>query len=161
MGELTTRTERTLPQSHVTALADTFHSWQETPSARQKGLTYADIPGFCYAAGLDEVRACEYMLTPGRYVGPPATGGDAGDEPADAKIARLARGLSANFAESARLEQAVRRHLDLLTGSAGVDEGEPTIEFECNLRYNSTVNYTQIFETLARRRRFASRAFVR
>ena len=36
---------------------------------REAGLTYEDEAGFCYSARLAEVKAADYALTPGRYVG--------------------------------------------------------------------------------------------
>lgn len=112
LGEMTSRTERSLLPSTITALADTYHAWQQTPSAAGKGLTYQDVPGFCYSAGLDEVRANEHILTPGLYVAAPEPAKDG--EPPDAAIARLRKELYENLDESDRLAQALRHHLDTL-----------------------------------------------
>ena len=52
------------------------------------------------------------MLTPGRYVGAAEVEGDG--EPFDDKMARLTADLAAQFSESARLEQTIRRQLTAL-----------------------------------------------
>ena len=49
------------------------------------------------------------MLTPGRYVGAEAVEDD--DEPFDEKMQRLVATLNEQFAESARLEKAIRTNL--------------------------------------------------
>ena len=61
---------------------------------------------------IDEIRAAEYVLTPGRYVGAPA-GEDDGEAVGD-KVARLTKDLLAALDESARLEQTVREQVERL-----------------------------------------------
>jgi type I restriction enzyme M protein len=110
LGTLRSRTERHLPQPHLTSIASAFHAWRQTASALEAGLEYQDVPGFCYSAALDEVREHAYILAPGHYVGSPEPLPDG--ELIDAKVARLTRELYASFEESARLERAVRHQLD-------------------------------------------------
>jgi type I restriction enzyme M protein len=57
----------------------------------------------------DGARDERFPLTPGRYVGAEVTEDD--DEPFAEKIARLTKQLEEQFAESARLEQAIRENL--------------------------------------------------
>ena len=111
MGTLIDRTERILTADDIAKIAGTYHAWRGTPSAREAGLKYEDIPGFCYSADLEEVRKQDHMLTPGRYVGAAETDDDDG-EPIAEKIDRLTKELFAHFDESARLEQVVRAQLD-------------------------------------------------
>ena len=70
---------------------------------------YADVPGFAYSATLAEIKAADYALTPGRYVGASEVEDDA--EPIEEKIARLSAELFAQFAESERLAAVVRTQL--------------------------------------------------
>ena len=115
MGTMVDRTERVLADDDVARIAGTYHAWRGTASARAAGLAYADVPGFCYSATHDEVRDCEYILTPGRYVGTPtAAGGEA--EPAAEKVQRLKKELYARMEESGRLAAAVRDALDQAGG---------------------------------------------
>ncbi len=99
LGYMVDRAERDLTDEDIKRIGDTYHAWRGTKSPRQE-LTYADVPGFCKSATLAEIKAADYALTPGRYVGAAEAEGDG--EPIDAKIERLTKELLAAFDESAR-----------------------------------------------------------
>jgi type I restriction enzyme M protein len=84
-------------------------SLSERKTGHEGKTTYYDIPGFCKAAKLEEIRKHDYVLTPGRYVG--AAAQEADGEPFEEKMARLTARLNEQFAESARLEAAIRENL--------------------------------------------------
>ncbi|MFF0808143.1 class I SAM-dependent DNA methyltransferase [Streptomyces albogriseolus] len=110
MGEMVDRTERIFSDADLKKIADTYHAWRGTKSAREAGLTYEDEPGFCYSADLETVRQHGYVLTPGRYVGAV----EAEEENAEAvaeRISRLTEELLELFERSAELEKTVRRQL--------------------------------------------------
>ncbi|MCY1458362.1 N-6 DNA Methylase [compost metagenome] len=86
----------------IKKVADTFHAWQH-------GEGYEDVPGFCYSASLDNIRKHEHVLSPGRYVGAEEQAED-GEAFAD-KMARLTAQLAEQFAESAKLEEEIRKNL--------------------------------------------------
>ena len=70
---------------------------------------YADIPGFCKSATLEEIRKHGHVLTPGRYVGAEVQEDDG--ERFEEKMTRLTAKLEEQFAESAKLDQAIRENL--------------------------------------------------
>jgi len=113
MGTMLNRTDRILTVDDITRIVGTFHAWRGTNSAREAGLKYEDIPGFCYSASMEEVRKLDHVLSPSRFVRP-AEIDDGGDEPVAEKIDRLSKELFAHFEESARLEQVVREQLERL-----------------------------------------------
>ena len=67
------------------------------------------FPGFCKSATLEDVRAYDHVLTPGRYVG--AVDAEDDGELFAAKMARLTAQLGAQFAESDRLEAQIKENL--------------------------------------------------
>jgi len=89
LGYMVDRAERSLADTDIAKIARTFHSWRGTESAREDGVTYEDQAGFCYSATLAEIKAANYALTPGRYVGATAIEDD-GELIAD-KIDRLTK----------------------------------------------------------------------
>ncbi|GAA4379548.1 type I restriction-modification system subunit M [Agromyces bauzanensis] len=116
LGYMVDRAERALSDSDIAKIANTFHAWRGTKSiaepveATDAALpAYADEAGFCYSATLDEIKAADYALTPGRYVG--AAEVDDDGEPIQEKLERLQSELLAQFAESERLASVVRTQL--------------------------------------------------
>jgi type I restriction enzyme M protein len=112
LGYMVDRAERALSNEDVAKIANTYHAWRGTASAVEAGLTYDDEAGFCYSASLAEVKAADYALTPGRYVGAADVEDDV--EPIEEKIARLSKDLFEQFEESERLAQVVREQLGRL-----------------------------------------------
>lgn len=106
LGVLVDRTRRELTDADVQKIADTYHAWRGEPGLAD----YADVPGFCKAATLDDIRKHGHVLTPGRFVGAEAMEDDG--EPFEQKMALLAATLSAQFAESAKLEMAIKKNLE-------------------------------------------------
>ena len=74
-----------------------------------ESFEYADIPGFCNSATLDEIRKHGHVLTPGRYVGADAQEDDG--EAFDEKMKRLTGTLRAQQAEAATLDAAITANL--------------------------------------------------
>ncbi|MGN9918461.1 type I restriction-modification system subunit M [Micromonospora palomenae] len=106
MGVMVSRTEREYTDEDIRRIADIYRTWR----GADKTIEYADVPGFCKSATLDEIREHDFILTPGRYVGA-ADVDTSDDEPTEEKIARLTKELFAHFDESARLEAVVREQL--------------------------------------------------
>ncbi len=109
LGFLVDRVRRELTDEDIARIADTYHAWRGEP-----GLpAYADVPGFCKGAKLDEVRGHAHVLTPGRYVG----AADVEDDgvPFEERFAALTAKLEDQFAESARLEAVIRANLGRVT----------------------------------------------
>lgn len=102
LGYMKDRVLRDFKVEDIARVADTFHAWR-------KGENYADVPGFCKGAKLEDIRKHEHVLTPGRYVGAADVIGDG--EPFEEKMARLNATLSDQFKESARLELEIRKNL--------------------------------------------------
>lgn len=112
LGYMVDRAERAFTNEDIAKIADTYHAWRGTRSAAEEKLAYQDVPGFCKSVGLPEIKAAEYALTPGRYVGAAEVEDDG--EPIDEKIQRLTKELLEALDESARLEQVVREQMERL-----------------------------------------------
>jgi type I restriction enzyme M protein len=106
LGYMVDRAERSLADDDIARIAGTYHAWRGTPTAVKEGIEYEDVPGFCKSASLADIKAADYALTPGRYVGAPQAEDDG--EPLDQKIDRLTKELFSQFDESARLAEIVR-----------------------------------------------------
>ncbi|MGB4890157.1 MAG: N-6 DNA methylase, partial [Propionicimonas sp.] len=103
LGFMVDRAERALSDDDIAKIADTYRAW------RGEGGEYVDEAGFCYSATLAEIKAADYALTPGRYVGTAAVEDDGVD--LDEKIRLLTGELLAALDESARLDAVVREQL--------------------------------------------------
>ncbi len=105
LGVLKDRVHRELTDADVARIAGTYHAWRGDKGAG----SYADVPGFCKAATLDEIRKHGHVLTPGRYVGAEAVEDDG--EPFEEKMARLSATLRQQQAEAAKLDAAIAANL--------------------------------------------------
>jgi len=124
MGTLVDRVHRELtgygddgnliPGGDIGQIASTYHAWRGDHDRQQE---YKDVPGFCKAATLDDIRHHNHILTPGRYVGAAEVEDDG--EPFEEKVERLTAQLEEQFAESARLEATIRKNLGWLWGTEG------------------------------------------
>ena len=111
LGHLVDRTRREFTDDDIALIADTYHRWRGKPEAvAAAGLEpYADEPGFCRSASLEEVRGHGHVLTPGRYVGAADVEGDgvSFEERFGSLRARLAEQFSAGRALEERIEAAL------------------------------------------------------
>ncbi len=105
LGPLVDRTHRELADDDIARIAGTYHAWRGEKEAGE----YADIPGFCKSAPLEEVRKHGHVLTPGRYVGAEAQ--EADGEPFDEKMQRLTATLREQQAAAAKLDAAIAANL--------------------------------------------------
>jgi type I restriction enzyme M protein len=109
LGVMVDRTHRELTHDDIARIAGTYHAWR----GERESDEYADIPGFCASATLEQIAEQRHVLTPGRYVG--AEEAEDGDgEPLDQKIKRLTDELYAAFDESQRLQTRLRQTLSTL-----------------------------------------------
>ncbi len=120
MGTLVDRVHRELTEEDIDKIVSTYHGWRldfgalmdeanKTGICLDMDVPYADVPGFCKSATSAEIASHGYVLTPGRYVGAEAIEDDG--EPFDEKMKRLVTQLNEQFAESAKLEQAIKANL--------------------------------------------------
>ena len=105
MGTLIDRVHRELSDAEIATIAGTYHAWRGDGAG-----VYADVPGFCKAAPLEEIRQHGYILTPGRYVGAAEVEDDG--EPFEEKMARLVEDLTIQIAESDKLNSRIRDSLE-------------------------------------------------
>jgi type I restriction enzyme M protein len=104
-GHLVDRTRRKFSDEDIAMITRAYHAWRGEPAAG----VYEDIPGFCKAANLEDIRAHNYVLTPGRYVGATADEGD--DMPFEERLAMLRQELGGQFAEAEALTATIQARL--------------------------------------------------
>lgn len=132
MGTLIDRRHRDFTDEDIQKIAGTYHAWKSSPAqtvgavhepptpyqnspspaaeGRREG--YHDLPGFCYSSSLEEIRAQNYILTPGRYVG---TEDEEKDTEATVEaVGRLKLQLFEHFEENRILESKIKTNLDRL-----------------------------------------------
>ncbi len=105
MGHMLNRTLRDLSPEEISRISDTYHAWRS-------GGEYADEPGFCKSATLEEMREHGHVLVPGRYVGAPPAEDDG--EPFTDKMSRLAAQWRKQQSEAASLDATIAANLERL-----------------------------------------------
>jgi type I restriction enzyme M protein len=103
LGTMINRRNKEFTDEDIAKISSTYHAW------RGEGGEYADIAGFCNAATLEEVRANNYVLMPGRYVGTEEAEDDG--VPFEEKMATLTAQLAEQFAKGVELQERIRENL--------------------------------------------------
>ena len=108
MGHMLDRTRRDLSSEDIARVADTYHAWLGKSGSDE----YADVPGFCKSATLEEIRKHGHVLTPGRYVGAAPQKDDG--VPFEEKMTRLAAQWQGQQADARRLDKEIDDNLKRL-----------------------------------------------
>jgi len=93
----------------LTPTPDPHPSPHPSPLPQGEGV-YKDVPGFCRAATLEDIKANDFVLTPGRYVGAAPLEDDG--IPFEEKMTDLTQTLYRQMAESEKLDAVIRKNLE-------------------------------------------------
>ncbi|MEC5293637.1 class I SAM-dependent DNA methyltransferase [Aurantimonas sp. C2-6-R+9] len=110
LGHMVDRTRKEFSDADIDKITRAYHAWRGEGEAG----AYADVPGFCKAATLEEVRQQAHVLTPGRYVGAEAAIEE--DIPFADRFSALQVMLYEQFADSDRLAVTIREKLATVVG---------------------------------------------
>jgi type I restriction enzyme M protein len=106
IGRLVDRTRREFVDADIEKIANAYHAWRGEPEAG----AYEDVPGFCKAAKVDDIKGHNYVLTPGRYVG--AAEADEDDTPFETRFAALREKLNEQFTGGLELTALIQSRLN-------------------------------------------------
>lgn len=108
MGTMTDRTHKELTEDDITEISKTYHAWR----GEEKDGVYEDQSGYCKAASLEDIKANDYVLTPGRYVGVAEEEDDG--IPFETKMGDLSKLLKEQMSQSEQLDTDIKNNLKLL-----------------------------------------------
>jgi type I restriction enzyme M protein len=104
LGTMVSRKLRAFSENDIEKVASVYHQWRNV-----KGK-YKNEEGFCYSASIDEVKAQNGILSPGRYVGTEEEQSD--DIPFEEKIDLLYGKLIEQFALADELKTLIVNNLN-------------------------------------------------
>jgi type I restriction enzyme M protein len=107
LGTMIDRVHRELTDDDISQIAGTYHAWRGDKDYDKK---YGDVPGFCKAATLADIRHHQHILTPGRYVGAAEVEEDDA-EPFEEKMVRLTSILREQTEAAAKLDRIIMANL--------------------------------------------------
>ncbi|MFT9454142.1 MAG: class I SAM-dependent DNA methyltransferase [Komagataeibacter saccharivorans] len=102
LGHMVDRTRKEFSDADIERITRAYHAWRGEGEAG----AYADVPGFCKSASLDEIKGHGYVLNPGRYVGSQDI--EADDTPFEERFGALKQKLDDHFRASDESSKALR-----------------------------------------------------
>lgn len=114
MGSMVDRTHKELTEDDIAHITQTYHSWRNSPNpepAEGRG-GYQDQAGYCKSASLEEIKANDYVLTPGRYVGIEEEEDDG--LVFEEKMKDLSQSLFEQMKQASELDTAIKNNLKVL-----------------------------------------------
>ncbi len=108
MGVMIDRTHKELSSEDIAKISSTYHSWR----GENSNDGYEDKAGYSKASAKADIKANNYVLTPGRYVGTAPTVDDG--IPFEEKMAELTQTLYRQMKETERLDKRIRKNLEVL-----------------------------------------------
>lgn len=108
MGTMVDRTHKELTTEDIAEITRTYHAWR----GEEKDGDYEDVAGYCKAASLEDIKANDYVLTPGRYVGVAEEEDDG--IPFEDKMKDLTTLLTEQMSQSEQLDKDIKENLKLL-----------------------------------------------
>ena len=120
MGSMISRTNKELTKDDIALIADTYHAWRcdeaELNARIERGDgkvdKYQDKAGFSKSATTAEIKANDFVLTPGRYVGAAEVEDDG--IPFETKMSELSQTLYSQMNQSQELDKSIRQNLEVL-----------------------------------------------
>ncbi|BET98309.1 type I restriction-modification system subunit M [Xenorhabdus taiwanensis] len=120
IGSMVNRTSKELTADDIATIADTYHAWRSTPKELAERIKrgdgklekYEDIAGFCKVATIEEIKANDYVLTPGRYVGAAEQEDDG--IAFETKMRDLSKTLFQQMKQAEELDKVIRQNLEAL-----------------------------------------------
>jgi type I restriction enzyme M protein len=113
MGTMASRIHKELTDDDLANIAGTYHAWRgEQHDGSGDLAAYQDIAGYCKSATLDDIKANDYVLTPGRYVGAAEIEDDG--IPFEDKMRDLSQTLYQQMQDAQALDAAIKKNLEVL-----------------------------------------------
>ena len=126
MGSMISRVHKELTTEDIEQISDTYHVWRSTGmdagsadigganigQGTDENSAYQDQAGYSKSATLEEIKANDYVLTPGRYVGAAPLEDDG--IPFEKKMTELTQTLYEQLEESEKLDAVIRKNLGVL-----------------------------------------------
>ncbi len=101
LGQMVSRKLRELGDADIKKISTAFDAF--------RAGTFEPEQGFSAVVGLEDIKAQDYILTPGRYVGVADVADDG--EPFEEKVARLTSEITDCFEESNKLQEEIMKNL--------------------------------------------------
>jgi type I restriction enzyme M protein len=108
MGTMVSRVHKELTTDDIAEIAKTYHAWR----GEKKDCNYEDKAGYSKSATIEEIKANDFVLAPGRYVG--AVESEDDGISFEVKMQELSQTLYSQMELAETLDKSIRQNLEVL-----------------------------------------------